>query len=203
VAEPEDLNKDPEPSSTLPAPGGAANLALAIAMALTAAARQAKQQTNPSCLASTAVTATSSPTAAAVTTTADACKRDGAARGAATGGNSGVSRLASQGRRDQHGQYDERAGKSAGTQVVFVSDGGGRRGPSAGDNRSAAGNTLRPSGRAGRSGGLSTWWPALALLGGEILSTPHLTGSGRQLMARKRLLLLRCGGHVVRRGWLR
>ena len=31
----------------------------------------------------------------------------------------------------------------------------------------------------------------------------HLTGSGRLLMARRRLLLLRCGGHVVRRGWLR
>jgi hypothetical protein len=41
VAEPEDLNKAPEPSSTLPAPGGAANLALALAMAmvLTEAAR--------------------------------------------------------------------------------------------------------------------------------------------------------------------
>jgi hypothetical protein len=46
VAEPDDLNKDPEPSSTLPAPGGAANLALAMAMpmamVLTAAARQAR-----------------------------------------------------------------------------------------------------------------------------------------------------------------
>jgi hypothetical protein len=37
----------------------------------------------------------------------------------------------------------------------------------------------------------------------EILYTPHLTGSGRLLMARKRLMLLRCEGHVVRRGWLR
>jgi hypothetical protein len=35
------------------------------------------------------------------------------------------------------------------------------------------------------------------------LSTPHLTGSGRLLMAWKRLLLPLCGGHVVRRGWLR
>ena len=178
-------------------------LALAMAMALTAAARQVKQQGNPSCLALTAVTATSSPTVAAVPTTADACKRDGAARRVATGGNSGVSRLASQGRGDQQGQDDERAGKASGTQVVLVSDGGGRRGPSVGDYRPAAGNTLRPSGRAVRSGGLSAWWPALALLGGEILSTPHLTGSGRLHMARKRLLLLRCGGHVVRRGWLR
>ena len=150
VAGPKGLNKDPEPSSALPAPGGAANLALAlsIAMALTAAARQAKQQTNPSCLASTAVTATTSPTADAVPITAEACKRDGAARGAATRGNAGASRLASQGRGDQQGQDDEHAGKAVGTQGVFVSDGGGRRGPSAGDNRAAAGNTLRPSGRA-------------------------------------------------------
>ena len=61
VAELEDLNKAPEPSSTLPAPGGAANLALAMAMAmvLTAAARQAKQLGNPSCLVSKAAAATS------------------------------------------------------------------------------------------------------------------------------------------------
>jgi hypothetical protein len=35
----------------------------------------------------------------------------------------------------------------------------------------------------------------------EILRTPHLTGSGRLWIARQRLLLLRSGGHVVRRGW--
>jgi hypothetical protein len=35
----------------------------------------------------------------------------------------------------------------------------------------------------------------------EILRTPHLTGSGWLWMARKRLLLLRSGGQVVRRGW--
>ena len=126
----EDLNKEPEPTATLPAPGGAANLALALAlamaMALTAAARQAKQQGNPSCLALTAATATSSPTADAVPITADACKRDGAARGAATGGNADTSQLAAQGRGDQYGQDDERAGKAAGTLVVSVlADGGG------------------------------------------------------------------------------
>jgi hypothetical protein len=33
-------------------------------------------------------------------------------------------------------------------------------------------------------------------------SSDGVTGSGRLLVARKRLLLLRCGGHVVRRGWL-
>ena len=85
---------DAEPTAPLPAPGGAANLALALAMAmvLTEAARQAKQQGNPSCLALTAATATSSPTADAVPITADACKREGAARGAATGGDAGFFR---------------------------------------------------------------------------------------------------------------
>ena len=53
----------------------------------------------------------------------------------------------------------------------------------------------------GGRGGLHAWWPALASSVEEILCTPHLTGSGRLLMARKRLLLPLCGGHVVRRGW--
>ena len=205
VAELEDLNKAPEPSSTLPAPGGAANLALALAMAmvLTEAARQAKQQANPSCLALTAATATSSPTADAVPITADARKRDGAARGAAMGGDAGTSRLASQGRGDRQGQGDERAGKAAGARDVFAFAGGRRRGPSAGARRPAAGNSLRLGGRAGRPGGLHAWWPALTSSDGKKFCTPHLTGSGRLLMARRRLLLLRCGGHVVRRGWLR
>ena len=49
----EDVNKEPELTATLPALGGAANLALALAMAmaLTAAARHAKHQGNPSSLA--------------------------------------------------------------------------------------------------------------------------------------------------------
>jgi hypothetical protein len=37
-------------------------------------------------------------------------------------------------------------------------------------------------------GGLQTWWPALALPDEGILRTPHLTGSGRLLMARRRLV---------------
>jgi hypothetical protein len=86
-------------------------------------------------------------------------------------------------------------------QVVFVFAGGEWRGPSIGARRPAAGNSLRHGGRAWRSGGLHAWWPALASSVEEI--TPHLKGSGRLLMARKRLLLLRCEGHVVRRGWLR
>jgi hypothetical protein len=50
---------------------------------------------------------------------------------------------------------------------------------------------------------MHAWWLTLASSVEEILCTPHLTGSGRFLMARKRLLLLRCGGLVARRGWLR
>ena len=81
----EDVYKEPEPTATLPAPRGAANSALALpmTMALTAAARQAKQQGNPSCLALTGATAIFPPTAAAVPITADACTRDATARGAA------------------------------------------------------------------------------------------------------------------------
>jgi hypothetical protein len=177
-------------------------LALVMAMVLTEAARRAKQQGNPSCLALTAAIAASSPMSEAVPITADACKRDGAARGAATGGNAGVSQLAAQGRGDRQGQGDERAGKAAGTRDVLAFAGGGRRGPSAGARRPAAGNSLRHSGRAWRPGGLHAWWPVLTSSDGEILRTPHLTGSaGRLLMARSRLLLLGCGGHVVRRGW--
>ena len=200
-----DLKKEPDPTAPLPAPGGAANLALALAMAmvLTEAARQAKQQGNPSCLALTAATATSSPTADAVPITADACKRDGAARGAATGGNAGASQLAAQGRGDRLDFSVELSGKTAGKHLASVFVGEGRRGPSAGTGRPAASYSLRPGGQAWQSGGLHAWWPTLALSDGEILCTPHLTGSGRLLMARKRLLLLRCGGHVVRRGWLR
>jgi hypothetical protein len=99
------LRADAEPTVPLPTPWGAANLALALAMAmvLTEAARQTKQQGNPSCLALTAATATSSPTVDAVPITADACKRDGAARGATTGGNAGASHLAAQGCGDRQG----------------------------------------------------------------------------------------------------
>ena len=199
---------DAEPTAPLPAPGGAANLALALAMAmvLTEAARQAKQQGNPSCLALTAATATSSPKADAVPITADACKRDGAARGAATGGKAGASFFASfaaQGRGDRLDFSVELSGKTAGKHLASVFVGEGRRGPSAGTGRPAASYSLRPGGQAWQSGGLHAWWPTLALPDGEIHCTPHLTGSGRLLMARKRLLLLRCGGHVVRRGWLR
>jgi hypothetical protein len=150
------LRADAEPTAPLPAPEGAANLALALAMAmaLTEAARQAKHQGNPSCLALTVATATSSPTVDAVPITADALKRDGAARGAATGGNASASELAAQGRGDRQGQGDERAGKAANTRAVFAFAGGGRRGPSAGARRPAAGNSLRPGGRAWRPGGV-------------------------------------------------
>jgi hypothetical protein len=44
------------------------------------------------------------------------------------------------------------------------------------------------------------WGPLLALPNGVALRVFHLTGSRRLWMARKRLLLVRCGGHVGRRG---
>ena len=148
--------KQKKTSATLPAPRGAANLALAMAMAMasTAAARQVKQQGNPSCIALAAATATSSPTANTLATTADACKRDEVARGAATGGNAGVSQLASQGLRDQQGQGNKRAGKATGKQIVSVFDGLGWWGPSTSAGRPTIGNALRPGGRAGRPGGM-------------------------------------------------
>jgi hypothetical protein len=82
---------------------------------------------------------------------------------------------------------------------LLVGGGGGRRLALAG--RWLATRCILADEQGGR-GGLHAWWPALASSDEEILSTPHLTGSGRLLMARRRLLLLRCGGHVVRRGWL-
>ena len=82
---------------------------------------------------------------------------------------------------------------------LLAGGGGGRRLALAG--RRLATRCVLVDEHGGR--GLHAWWPALASSDGEILCTPHLTGSGRLLIARKRLLLLRCGGHVVRRGWLR
>ena len=125
VAEPE----DPEPSSTLPAPGGAANLALAMAMAmvLTAAARQAKQLGNPSCLVSKAAAATSlSKTGTAPS--AGAGNRYGDAWGAAREGSASASWPADQDRGDRRRQGDKRAGKGAGTRLALVSVGGGAAG---------------------------------------------------------------------------
>jgi hypothetical protein len=90
-----------ETSATSPAPGVATNLALAMAMVLTAATRQAGQQGTRCRTLSDhqrTATATSSSTADATPPAADACKRDGAARGAASGGDASASRLAAQGR---------------------------------------------------------------------------------------------------------
>jgi hypothetical protein len=127
--------------------------------------------------------------------------RDSEARRAAKGGYAGKRRLATKGRRAHRRQGDKLAGKAAVKRLAHVAGGGGRRGPSAGARRPAAGNSLRPGGRAGRPGELHAWWPALASSEEEILRTPHLTGSGRLLMVRRRLLLLGCEVHVVRRGW--
>ena len=127
-------------------------------------------------------------------------QRDEDARGAAKGGDAGGRQLAAKGRGVHHRQGDKLAGADAGKRVVSVVAGGGRRGPSAGADRPAAGNPLRPGARAGRSGGPAAWGPALALPNEVTLRVLHLTGTGRLWMARKRLLFLRCGGQVGRRG---
>ena len=206
VAELEVLNKDPAPSSTLPAPGGAANLALAMAMAmvLTAAARQAKQLGNPSCLVSK-VAAASSLSKTGTAPSAVAGNRYGDARGAARAlahagtRGAGTRRLARQGRRDQRRQGGKRTGKAAGPRPVLVS-GGGRRGPLAGAGRPTDGNPLRPGARACWLGGLEAWGMRPTSSVGVSFRALHLTGSGRLWMARFRLLLLRSGGQVGRRG---
>jgi hypothetical protein len=182
-------------------PGGAANLALAMAMAmvLTAAARQAKQLGNPSCLVSKAAAATSlsktgtSPSAAAR-------NRYGDARGAAREGSAGASWLADQGRGDQRRQGDKWAGKAAGTRLVLVYVGGGRRGPSASADRPTTGNPLRLGARACRLGGPAAWGLMPASSARVSIRALHLTGTGRLWLARFRLLLLRIGGQVGRRG---
>ena len=127
-------------------------------------------------------------------------QRDEDARGAAKGGDAGGRQLAAKGRGVHHRQGDKLAGADAGKRVVSVVAGGGRRGPSAGADRPAAGNPLRPGARAGRSGGPAAWGPALALPNEVTLRVLHLTWSGQLWMARKRLLFLRCGGQVGRRG---
>jgi hypothetical protein len=134
------------------------------------------------------------------TSAVDAGKRDADAQEAAKGGDAGGRQLAAKGRGDRHRQGDKRAGKIAGTRLASVFAGGGRRGPSAGAGRPAASNPMRLGARAGRSGGPAAWGPTPASSGGESLRTLYLMGSGRLWMARKRLLLLRSGGQVGRRG---
>jgi hypothetical protein len=78
---------------------------------------------------------------------------------------------------------------------LLAGSGGGRRLALAG--RWLATRCVLADKQGGRGG-------AVCLVAGAgLVSTPHLTGSGRLLMARKRLLLPLCGGHVVRRGSLR
>ena len=120
--------------------------------------------------------------------------------GVAKGGDAGGRQLAAKGRGDQHRQGDKLAGTGAGKRLASFVDGGGRRGPSAGAGRPAATNPPRLGARAGRSGGLAAWGPAPALSNGVAPRVPHLTGSGRLRMARKRQLFLRCGGQLGRRG---
>ena len=189
-----------------------------------AAARHARD-TPRSLVLTTATITFGSPTVrqTSAPSAVDRRQRDEVARGAVRGGDAGTSQLAAQGRGDRLGSSVELSGKAAGKHVASVSVGGGRRGPSAGAGRPAANNSLRPGARVGRPAGHAAWSSAggptpsssargllrTPLLTGagrdpenaEILRTPHLTGSGRLWIARKRLLLLRSGGHVVRRGW--
>ena len=125
--------------------------------------------------------------------------RHGDARGAATEGSAGTCRPARQGRGDQQRQGGKRTGKAAGPRPVLVS-GGGRRGPLAGAGRPTAGNPLRPGARACRLGGLEAWGMRPTSSDGVSFRALHLTGTGRLWMARFRLLLLRSGEQVGRRG---
>jgi hypothetical protein len=100
----------------------------------------------------------------------------------------------------QQGQGDKLVGTDAGTRVVDVFDGRGRRGPSAGADRPAAKNPLRFGDRDGRVGRLGAWGPTPALSAGVAFRALHLTGSGRLWVPRSRVLLLRSGGQAGRRG---
>ena len=126
--------------------------------------------------------------------------RDSEARRAAKGGYAGKRRLAAKDRRVHRRQGDKLAGKAAVKRLAHVAGGGGRRGPSAGACRPAERNLLRPGARAGWAGVPTAWGPMPASPDGATLRALHLTGSGRLWMARKRLLLLRSGGQVGRRG---
>jgi hypothetical protein len=140
------------------------------------------------------------PKVETATSAVEACKRAEDAWSAAKGGDAGGRGLAVEGRGDQQGQGDKLAGTDAGTRVVSVVAGGGRRGPPAGAGRPAARNPQRPGERAGRSGRLAAWGPTPALSAGVAFRALHLTGSGRLWVPRSRLLLLRGGGQVDRRG---
>jgi hypothetical protein len=141
------------------------------------------------------------PKAERATFAVKACKRDEDARGAAKGGDAGGRGLAVEGHGVQLEQGDKLAGnEAADTRLVCVSAGGGRRGPPTGAGRPAAMNPMRLGARAGRSEGLAAWGPIPASSDGVTLRALHLTGSSRLWMARKRLLLLRSGGQVGRRG---
>ena len=140
------------------------------------------------------------PKVETATSAVEACKRAEDAWSAAKGGDAGGRGLAVEGRGDQQGQGDKLAGTDAGTRVDCVFDGRGRWGPSAGADRPATKNPLRSGDRAGRLGRLATWGPTPALSAGVAFRALHLTGSGRLWVPRSRLLLLRGGGQVDRRG---
>jgi hypothetical protein len=214
MAEPEALNRDPAPSWPGPvvlamARIGAKYLAMSRWALATHAALQAKWG-NP-CFASKAAAASSLSQICLDCIWNRQCRnmgqplplplsvRHGDARGAAREGSAGTCRPARQGRGDQRRQGGKRTGKAAGPRPVLVS-GGGRRGPLAGAGRPTAGNPLRPGARACRLGGLDAWGMRPTSSVGVSFRALHLTGTGRLWMARFRLLLLRSGGQVGRRG---
>jgi hypothetical protein len=160
-------------------------------------------------IVSTAATTTSgSPTAGTAPYAVDRRKRDKVARGAARGGgggggDAGASRPATQRHGDQHGQCGKLAGKAAGMLLNFVFTEGGvvaRGSSSVSAGRPAAGNALRPGVRVGRCGGAGCSGADTSFVwqGNSSYASPD--GLGRLWMSRTRLLLLRWGGHVVRRG---
>ena len=140
------------------------------------------------------------PKVETATSAVETHQRDGDAPRAEKGGDAGGRQIAAKSRGDQQGQGDKLAGTDAGTRVVSVVAGGRRRGPPAGAGRPAATNPLRPGEQAGRLGRLAAWGPTPALSAGVAFWVLHLTGSGRLRVPRSRLLLLRSGEQVGRRG---
>jgi hypothetical protein len=212
MAKLEALNRDPAPSWPLPvvlalARTGAIYLAMSRWALATWAARQAKLG-NPSFGSKAASASSLSQFSSDLIWNrpvglffhlSELSLRHDDARGAATEDSAGTCRPVYQGRGDQRRQGGKRTGKAAGPRPVLVS-GGGRRGPLAGAGRPTAGNPLRPGARACRLGGPDAWGLRPTSSVGVSLRALHLTGTGRLWMARFRLLLLRSGGQVGRRG---
>jgi hypothetical protein len=168
-------------------------------MAFVTAARKEKGGNLASPNLKDATATSGAPKMETATSAVETRKRDDDMQGAAKGGDAGGRQLAAKGRGDQPRQGGRFAGKAAGKPTTSVRVGRGWCGPSTGAGRPATANTLRPGGQTRWSGGSSCGGFALAAPGK--CRRHYLTGTGRLWMAWKRLLLPRCGGHVVHRGW--